>query len=382
MPHSIDTKLVHAGDPKPRIEGSVAMPIFQSAMFEYAGPEDELRYIRLSNNPTQLALQAKLAALEGAESAVVASSGMAAISSALLSVLKPGDHLLAQDQLYGGTHSFLTHFLSEYGIGFDFIDPDEPSTWEPALRPKTRALYVESISNPLIRVGDLSALADFASARGLTSMIDNTFASPVNFRPAEWGFDLSIHSASKYLNGHSDLVAGAVVGSTDRIEEVRKKIVQLGGSLDPHACFLLHRGVKTLALRVRRQNESALALAAALAQSPQVETVNYAGLPSSPSYANAGKHLDGYGGMLSFELAGDPDPTDRFMRSLTVPILAPSLGGVETLVVRPALTSHSALTAEERARSGVSDRLVRVSVGIESADDLITDFRSALAAIA
>jgi cystathionine beta-lyase/cystathionine gamma-synthase len=358
--------------------GSVTMPIFQSAMFEYAGPEDQIRYVRLSNNPSQVALQTKLAALEGAEAAIVTSSGMAAISSALLSVLTPGDHMLAQKQLYGGTHSFLTSFLTEHGVSFDFIDPDDPDSWTDALRPSSRALYVESISNPLIQVGDLSGLAAFARDHGLVSLIDNTFASPVNFRPAEWGYELSLHSASKYLNGHSDLVAGVVIGSAERIERVRTKVVQLGGSLDPHACFLLHRGVKTLALRLARQNRSALALASALSEHPAVEKINYAGLPGSPSHANAHRHLDGYGGMLSFEIRGDLAPTLRFIENLSIPVLAPSLGGVETLVVRPALTSHSGLTAEDRVRTGVSDHLIRVSVGIEDPDDLVADFTQAL----
>ena len=378
MKKSLDTRLVHAGEPEPRIMGSVTMPIFQSAMFEFSSPDDDIRYVRLSNNPSQVALQQKLAALEGAESAIVASSGMAAISSALLSTLSPGDHLLAQSQLYGGTHSFLTTFLTDYGVTFDFIDPVDPEAWKRAVKPQTRALYVETISNPLIQVGDLSGLAAFAKDHGLVSLIDNTFASPINFRPHEWGFDLSIHSASKYLNGHSDLVAGAVIGTEEHIERVRTKIVQLGGSLDPHACFLLHRGVKTLALRMDRQNRSALALATALDGHGATRRVNYAGLPGSPSYEHARKHLGGFGGMLSFELHGGLPATERFLSNLTIPVLAPSLGGVETLVVRPALTSHSGLSPEDRARTGVSDHLVRVSVGIEGTEDLVDDFTQAL----
>lgn len=378
MHPSIDTRVVHSGEPEPRIHGSVAMPIFQSAMFEFADPGDEVRYVRLSNNPSQVALQEKLAALEGAEAALVTASGMAAISSALLSILSPGDHMLAQSQLYGGTHSLLHNFLTQYGVSFDFIDADAPESWSGSLKPQTRALYAESISNPLIQVGNLSALATFASDHGLTSLIDNTFASPVNFRPGEWGFDLSIHSASKYLNGHSDLVAGAVIGRPEQVELVRHRVAQLGGSLDPHACFLLHRGVKTLAVRVQRQNASALALAGLLERHPRVERVHYAGLPESPSHANAVRHLDGFGGMLSFEIRGGVEPTRRFMRKLSIPLLAPSLGGVETLVVRPALTSHSGLSPEERARCGVLDHLLRVSVGIESTDDLLADFSDAL----
>ncbi|MBT8400360.1 MAG: aminotransferase class I/II-fold pyridoxal phosphate-dependent enzyme, partial [Rhodothermia bacterium] len=207
MSKSIETKLIHAGEPNPRVDGAVAMPIFQSAMFEYAGPEDEVRYIRYSNNPNQVALQEKLAALENAEAAIVTSSGMAAISSALLSILQPGDHLLAQNCLYGGTHKLATTLLSDLDITVDFIDASEPASWKNVLRPRTKAVYVETITNPLIEVGELEAVSEFARSHGLISLIDNTFASPINFRPSEWGFDISIHSATKYLNGHSDIVA-------------------------------------------------------------------------------------------------------------------------------------------------------------------------------
>ncbi len=378
MPKSIDTKLIHAGEPEPRVEGAVAMPIFQSAMFEYRGDEDEVRYVRYGNNPNQIAVQEKLATVESGEDAIVTSSGMAAISSALLSVLSPGDHLLAQNKLYGGTHRFLTAFLTEYGINYDFIDLNRPDEWRAALRPQSKAIYVETITNPLIEVGDLGAVSSFAKEHGLTSLIDNTFASPVNFRPLEWGYDISLHSATKYLNGHSDLVAGAAIGHRSSIEAIRNRVKMLGGSLDPHACYLLHRGLKTLGIRIQRQNSSALELAQALHEHPAVDKVNYAGLATSPFFANATRHLDGYGGMLSFELRGDEELTETFMRSLTVPILAPSLGSVETLIVRPAATSHAGLSPRERADAGISDRLIRVSVGIESAADLVEDFTRAL----
>ena len=378
MSKSIDTKLIHAGEPNPRVEGAVAMPIFQSAMFEYAGSEDEVRYIRYSNNPNQIVLQEKMAALENAEDAVVTSSGMAAISSALLSVLSPGDHLLAQNCLYGGTHNLVTSLLSDLGISFDFIDASSPSTWESALRPTTKAIYVESITNPLIEVGELGAVAEFAKSHGLVSMIDNTFASPVNFRPLDWGYDISIHSATKYLNGHSDLVAGVAIGGAPLVAGIRRKVTQMGGSLDPHACYLLHRGLKTLAVRVRRQNESALRLAQVLESHPAVSRVHYAGLASSPSHGNATTYLDGYGGMVSFEIDADDEAVQNFMRGLRIPILAPSLGSVETLIVRPAETSHVSLTAAERQALGVTDGLIRVSVGIESPDELVEDFALAL----
>lgn len=377
MPVSIDTQLIHKGEPKPRIDGAVSMPIFQSAMYEDGG--DELRYIRYNNTPNHRVLNEKLAALEGAEAALVTGSGMAAISTALLTVLTPGDHLLAQNSLYGGTHSFVTRVLPELGVAVDFIDAADPGAWDASLRPTTRAIYVESISNPLMRVGDLEAVTAFAQANGLVSLIDNTFATPVNFRPTEWGFDLSLHSATKYLNGHSDIVAGVVIGRADLIEQCAKKLKHFGGSLDPHACFLLHRGLKTLALRVRHQNESARRIAQVLAGHPLVNTVNYPGLATHPQHALARRLFDGFGGMLSLEVQGGQEGAERFMQHLTVPILAPSLGGVETLATRPAATSHIEMTPEERQHAGVTDSLIRVSVGIEATDDLIADFEQALA---
>ena len=239
------TRAIHAGEPEPRIMGSITVPIFQSAMFETAGGEGyhNVKYIRLNNTPNHLALHGKLASLESAEAALVAASGMAAISTALLAVLSVGDHLLIQDSLYGGTHDFVTRDFTAFGIAYDFIDGDDPGSWKAKLKSNTKAIYVEAMSNPMLHVTDLKAAAAFGKEHGLVSMIDNTFASPVNFRPAEWGFDLSLHSCTKYLNGHSDIVAGAVIGREVLVEKVRHKLNHLGGSLDPHACFLLDRGI-------------------------------------------------------------------------------------------------------------------------------------------
>jgi cystathionine beta-lyase/cystathionine gamma-synthase len=376
----LDTKLIHAGEPEPRIGGAVAMPIFQSSTFEYIGQTNyhDLRYIRLNNTPNQTVLHAKLAALENAEAALVATSGMAAISAALFTVLAGGGHLLAQDCVYGGTHDLFVEQFPRYGLSVDFIDGDEPRTWREAIRPNTKAIYVEAISNPLMQVSDLQAAVDFAAANGLLSIIDNTFASPVNFRPAEIGFDLSLHSGTKYLNGHTDIVAGAVIGRAELVENVKHTLNHFGGSLDPHACFLLHRGMKTLALRVRHQNESALKIARWLEQHRAVARVNYPGLESHTNHLRACELFDGFGGMLSFELAGGLDAAQRFIDRVTIPISAPSLGGVETLITRPATTSHSSLSAAERVRTGIGDGLVRLSIGLESSDDLIEDFETAL----
>jgi cystathionine beta-lyase/cystathionine gamma-synthase len=375
-----ETKLIHSGEPEPRVDGAVVMPIFQSAMFEYAGElgYDNVRYIRSNNTPNQLVLHRKLAALENGEAALVASSGMAAITSALLSILKSGDHLLAQSCLYGGAYEFITKDFSRFGISYDFIDPDDPKSWKSKLRPNTKAIYMETITNPLIQVADLKAAAEFAKFNGLVSLIDNTFATPVNFRPVEWGYDISIHSCTKYLNGHSDIVAGACIGRADLIEKVRHNLIHFGGSLDPHAAFLLHRGMKTLALRVRHQNESALKIAQFLEAQPAIAKVNYPGLESHPNHRRARELFDGFGGMISFELKGGLEASDRLIKNLSLPIYAPSLGGVETLVTRPSTTSHAGLSAEERQSLGISDGLIRLSVGIEATEEIIEDFEQAL----
>jgi cystathionine beta-lyase/cystathionine gamma-synthase len=378
----LDTKLIHAGEPDPLICGAVSMPIFQSSTFEYSGAQSyhDIRYVRLSNTPNHTVLHAKLAALESAEAALVAGSGMAAISAALMTVLSGGGHLLAQECLYGGTHDLLTQELPGLGMEVDFIDGDDPASWREQLRPATKAIYVEAISNPLVQVADLAAAVDFASSNGLIAIIDNTFASPVNFRPAEIGFDLSLHSATKYLGGHDDIVAGAVIGRAGLVEEIRRKLNHLGGVLDPHACFLLHRGLKTLAVRVRHQNESALRIARFLEQHHKVARVNYPGLESHSNHLRACELLDGFGGVLSFELEGGVAAGERFIARATIPISAPSLGGVETLIMRPAVTSHAGMTPAERSRAGIADGLIRLSVGLEATDDLIEDFESALAA--
>lgn len=378
--YRIETMLIHAGEPEPRIGGAVTLPVFQSSTYEYAGQDtyDDLKYIRLNNTPNHTALHRKLAAMEGAEDALVASSGMAAISTTLLTVLSSGDHLLAQNCLYGGTHNFITNDLQSLGISCDFIDGDDASSWREKLRPDTRAIFVETMTNPTLQVADLKSVVAFAKAHGLISMIDNTFASPINFRPAQWGFDLSLHSCTKYLNGHSDIVAGAVIGRADLIARIIRKLNHLGGSLDPHACFLLHRGIKTLAVRMKQHNDSALQIAKFLDRHEAVASVNYPGLPENAGNRRALELFDGFSGMLSFELKGGADAAEKLLHQVKLPIVAPSLGGVETLITRPVTTSHSGMSAEERQRLGITDGLIRLSVGIESTEDLIEDFRRAL----
>jgi cystathionine beta-lyase/cystathionine gamma-synthase len=376
----LDTQLVHAGEPQPRIAGAVSMPIFQSSTYLSGGEASyhDIRYLRLNNSPNHDVLHDKLATIEGAEAALVAASGMAAISTTLLAMLGPSDHILAQRCLYGGTHELLTQDLATLGIEHTFVDVADPASWAAAVRPNTKAFYCESITNPMLDVGDLPAVAQFAREHELVSIIDNTFATPVNFRPIDHGFDLVVHSATKYLNGHSDIVAGAVMGRRDLVESIRRKLNHLGGTLDPHACFLLHRGLKTLAVRVRHHNASAQRLAEALSKHPRVVAVRYPGLASHPDHARATQLMRGFAGMLSFEVEGGLDAAQRVIDRLILAVDAPSLGGPETLVTRPAGTSHVGLEPQERLSLGISDGLIRVSVGLEDPDDLVADFEAAL----
>ena len=377
---SFETKLIHTGEPRPRINGAINVPIFQSSTYEYTGEGSyhDVRYLRLSNTPNHLALHKKLAALEGSEAALVTSSGMSAISTGLLTFLKTGDHLLAHNTLYGGTADFVNNELSGYGIEHDLIDASNPSNWDSKLKPNTKVIYIETITNPLMDVPELGKIVEFAKSNGLISMIDNTFASPLLYCPVVQGFDLSLHSCTKYINGHSDIVAGAVIGSANYVDQVTKNLNHLGGSLDSNACFLLHRGIKTLALRMKKQCENALLIAHFLENHPQVKKVNFPGLESSSSFERAKEHLCGFGAMLSFEIDGDVDQADQFINLLQYAISAPSLGGVESLVTRPVTTSHALMDKAEREIAGISDRLIRFSVGIEAADDLIADLQQAL----
>ena len=377
---SMDTVAVHGGEPRPGPEGSVVFPIYQGTVYETepgAGYHD-LKYIRLNSTPSQQYLHGKLAALEGAEAAVATSSGMAAVTSILLRLMRAGDHLIASECLYGGTHDFLTGHAADLGWTCSFVDAGRPETWEAARTARTRVFLVETITNPLMRVGLLDRAAEFGRREGIVTVIDNTFASPVNFRPLQAGFDLVFHSATKYLGGHSDLVAGAVMGGTDLVERVRKTVNLFGGSLDPHAGFLLARGIKTLSLRVRAQNANALALARFLEDHPAVAAVNYPGLASHPDHAHAAELLSGFGGMLSLRLHGGAQAAQALVDAVTLAYSAVSLGGVETLVTRPAATSHAGMSPQDRDSLGITGDLIRVSTGIEGTQDLVGDFAQAL----
>lgn len=383
---AFDTRCVHGADRTPRLAGSVVAPLVQSTVFEFgaAAGRGEVIYPRYHNTPAHAALSAQMAGLEGAEAGLVAGSGMSAITAGVLSRVRAGEHVLALDTLYGGTLELFRDELPRLGVAVDFLAAQTPAAWEQLVRPGvTRLIYCEPLTNPLIEMPDLEAIVALARRHGLVSMIDSTFASPVNLRPLELGFDLVMHSATKYLNGHSDLNAGVLVGSAALIKDATRVLKRLGGALDPHGCFLLARGVKTLALRVARQNANALAVAAFLDAHAAVLRTRYPGLPSHPQHERAARLLRGGGGMIAFELrpvAGlsAADTAERLLARLNLIIPATSLGGVESVISRPATASHVGLSPEQRAAAGIGDGLLRLSVGIEDAADLIADLAQAL----
>ena len=379
-PLGLSTRAIH-GDPAVRAEWTpVAPPIYQSSTFTNPiGSTAQVLYTRYGNNPNQVAIAKRLALLEGAEAAIFVASGMGAAALAHLAVLRPGDHLVSSEWIYGGVHRLFTQEFGRLGIEVSFVDPQETRTWKRALRKTTRAVFIETPTNPLMRVVDIEPFATLCKAEGLALIVDSTFATPMNFRPLEHGADVVIHSATKYLNGHSDVIAGAVVGTEAVIEEVRRLMQVWGQALDPMAAWLIERGMKTLAVRVARHNATGVAVAQWCAGQPAFSAVHHPSLPSHPDHEIARRLLSGYGGMLGVELKGGAPAADRFLRALTIAAHAPSLGGVETLVSEPRLTSHASLTPAERKEAGIPDGFLRFSLGLEDADDLIADFARALA---
>jgi cystathionine beta-lyase/cystathionine gamma-synthase len=378
-PHALSTLAVHAGESAHDVDSPVVTPLVQSASYvQEAGTSEGLRYPRYGNAPNAELVQKRLAALERAEAGVVLASGMAATACALLALLRPGDHLLASRWIYGGTQRLLTAEFTALGIDVTLVDPMETRGWRKRLRNDTRAIFLESPVNPTCRVLDLKPISFITQEAGIALVVDSTFASPVNFRPIEHGADVVIHSTTKYLNGHHDTVGGAVLGTAPYIEEVRQKMMMWGGSPDPFACWLLERGLKTLDVRVRRQNENAMRIATWCAGRKEVSVVHYPGLPSHEDHAAACAQMEGFGGMLALELTGGGRSADRFVRKLRLIRHAPSLGGVDSLVSEPRYNSHAHLSSEERARMGIPDGFLRLSIGIEDADDLIADIEQAL----
>lgn len=377
----MSTRAVHGPVVRRAPRSPITSPIFQSSTFlNQVGSTDEVLYTRYGNNPNQVEIAQRLAAMEGADSAIFLASGMGATALAHLAVLQPGDHLLATSWIYGGTRTLFSREFQRLGIDVTFVDPSTPREWRRRMRKSTRALFVETPTNPVARVLDLEPLANLCGVNGMTLIVDSTFASPVNFRPLEHGADIVIHSATKYLNGHSDVIAGAVVSSTNVIEEVRRLLKSWGQAIDPHAAWLVERGMKTLAVRMARHNSNALALAQAVSEHPKVGAVTYPGLETHPDHDLARKVLDGYGGIVGIQVRGGARAAGRVLRRLRLARHAPSLGGVETLVSEPRLTSHAGFSVKERRAQGVPDGFIRVSVGIEDVDDVIADFMRALSA--
>jgi cystathionine beta-lyase/cystathionine gamma-synthase len=364
-----------AGEP----DSPVVTPLYQSVSYVMEpGVEGELRYPRYGNTPNAEVVQRRLAAIEGAERALLLASGQGATACALLALLRPGDHLLASQFVYGGTHRLLTEELPAMGINVTLVDPSETRVWRRRMRKETRAVYLETPVNPTCRVLDLQPVSYLTKETGLALVVDATFASPVNFRPLEHGADVVIHSATKYLAGHHDVLGGVVLGTASYVDEVCRKMTLWGQAPDPFAAWLLERGLKTLSVRVRQQNENAARIAGWLAERKEVKRVHYAGLPEHPDHEVARRMLDGFGGMLAFELTGGGKAADRLVRRLRLWTHAPSLGGVDSLVSEPRYTSHTHLSTEARAKVGIPDGLLRLSVGIEDADDLIADLEQAL----
>ena len=376
----ISTIAVHAGATHGAAGDAVAPSLNQSVSFVMDTGTTEQMYTRYGNTPNAEIVQKRLALLEGAEAALVLSSGMGATTCTMLALLRPGDHLISSSWIYGGTHTLFTRELPAMGIEVTFVDPLEPRGWRHALKKNTRAIFFESPVNPTCRVLDLSTLQMIARSEGIALVTDSTLASPVNMRPIEHGVDVVIHSATKYLNGHHDILAGAVMGSASFIDEVKQKMIVFGQAPDPFACWLLERGLKTIEVRVQRQNENALKLAQWCEGRKEISKVHYPGLASHPDHAIAKKMMRGFGGMMAIELAAGGAAVSSFIHKLKLFTHASSLGGVDSLIVEPRYTSHAKLTSKERAAIGIPDGFLRLSIGIENADDLIADVEQALTA--
>ncbi len=375
---SPETLSVHAGSEVASHHPSVVTPVYPASSYKYRGTTENT-YPRYFNTVNQQVINEKLCALEGGEAGLVFSSGTAAISTTLFSLLGPGDHAVICRELYGGTYHMILSEFEKRGIAFSFTEDNSVEAFSKPINPKTRVIYAETPSNPLLSIIDLKAVGQLARSRGIVSIIDNTFASPINQNPLKLGFDVVVHSGTKYLGGHSDLCFGAVVTSKTVRDEIYKSAVNYGGSLHALDCYLIERSLKTLAVRIQHHNENALALARFLTEAPEVRRVYYPGLEEHPGHQIARSQMHGYGGMLSFELdTEDIAKLDAFLDNLQLIQPALSLGGVESIICVPAVTSHLKMPREERLKSGITDGLLRLSVGIESAADLIGDLKNAL----
>jgi cystathionine beta-lyase/cystathionine gamma-synthase len=370
---SKQTLSVHAGSKGDTLYGGVVTPIYPSAAYDY---ENDVIYPRYFNTPNQLAAAEKLCALEHAEDGLMFSSGMAAILTSIFAVMQNGDHIIFQNDLYGGTHHAAFHELEKYGMSFSMVDAADPRNFERAIRKETKVIYVETPSNPLLKITDLKAVSAIAKKHNLITIIDNTFASPINQNPIDLGIDIVTHSGTKYIGGHSDLCCGVALSSKKLMTKILASAKHFGGSLDAFTCHLVERSLKTVVLRVNQQNENAMAIARFLESEAKIGNVFYPGLKTHPGHSIAKKQMPGgFGGMLSFEVKSDPD---KYVKKLKLIKRAISLGGVESTITSPVKTSHAKLTTQERKAVGISDKLLRLSVGIESAEDLIEDLKQAL----
>jgi cystathionine gamma-synthase len=382
-----ETAAVHGAAGMEKKNGPVSTPIYQTSTFEVTDNDEQQRvtatdrYYTRWGNPTITVAEQTVAALEGTEAARTFASGMGAITTTILALLKTGDHIVAQRDVYGGVAKFFSEWLPRVGIEATLVDTTDYDQHARAIRPNTKLLYLESPTNPSLRVVDMKKAAALAREHGLITMIDSTFGTPINQRPAEYGIDLVMHSGTKYLSGHADLTCGVVAGRGELVAQINDARTTLGNCMDPHAAWLLIRGLKTLAVRVARQNENALRVAEFLSQHGKVRHVHYPFLKRHPQYAVAREQMSGGGGMVTFEVDGTGDDARRVSEAMQLFTLATSLGGVESLVSIPVLTSHAMISAEARQKMGVTEQMVRLSVGIESADDLIEDLERALEAV-
>jgi len=387
------TQAVHAGEEKRKPYGAITTPIIQTSTYTFENTADILDYMRRLavndpdardeygryGNPTQKVVERKIAALEAGDQALLFASGMCAITTALFTLLSSGDHLVMVSGSYRRTHEFAFSYLNRWGVEATTAPIDDPAALAAAIRPTTRVIFSETPTNPYLRIVDLAPMVEIAKQHGITTILDSTFATPINLRPLEYGVDVVIHSATKYLGGHNDLLAGVVIGSGETLAPIQSARGVLGGISNPHEAYLLLRGLKTLELRVRRQNENGLRVAQFLANHPAVRCVHYPGLPSHPDHEIARRQMTGFGGVVSFEIEGDSDKTSHFVDLLRLPYIGPTLGGVESIALQQAM--FISLDPEERRASGVKDNLVRYALGIEDADDLIADLGQALAGI-
>ncbi|AIM61933.1 cystathionine beta-lyase [Cellulophaga lytica] len=375
----LNTICTHTGEVEDKQFKGAVSPLYMSSSYAFEGV-DVKRYPRYFNTPNQEALCKKVAALEHTEAGLIFGSGMAAVSTSLMAFLHAGDHIVLQKTLYGGTYNLIEEEFAKFGIEYSLTDGLKPEDFEAKIKKNTKVIYIETPSNPLLTITDLKAVALLAKKHNLVSMIDNTFASPVNQNPIDFGIDVVIHSATKYMGGHSDICAGAVASSAKNMDKIFQLAKNFGGSLSDYTVWLLERSMKTMGIRVKVQNENAQKMAEYLHQNKNVEKVYYPGLQSHPDHELAKSQMKGFGGMLSFELKNDIDAMD-FQNALQLIKPSMSLAGVESTVLSPTLTSHSLLSAEEREKQGIKDGLIRFSVGIEEVEDLIVDIEQALAKV-